>query len=333
MSKNITIQEGGAAKQLTANKLKTNLVGGGTCLWVPEDETLLGTKVITEDGTYKAVDDGYYGYSEVSVSGIGTATGTGPDGETHSYTEDGEGGVTDTILPDSITVDTPPTKTSYVDGEIIDYSGMVVKAYLKSGELWTDSAHLDGIIPESELILSVTTASRGGGSVTPHESDGSIVGTPIHSVFISSPIGTGYEIGRVEELDQKYIIETYSELVQIAIINGGYVAAANFNFQGVWVSMRRLDGGGGRGYMMSAKSYTRDGKTVYYGNMSFPVFNVMENKHDAIPVNVISGNPNIRDCAWEMVYTGSSQGSQNIPVQYLRTDSKTLESSFNITVT
>jgi hypothetical protein len=34
MSKNITIQEGGVAKQLTVDKLKTNLVGGGTQLWV-----------------------------------------------------------------------------------------------------------------------------------------------------------------------------------------------------------------------------------------------------------------------------------------------------------
>jgi tetratricopeptide (TPR) repeat protein len=38
MSKNITIQEGGTAKQFTAQKLQTSLVGGGTQLWVPEDE-------------------------------------------------------------------------------------------------------------------------------------------------------------------------------------------------------------------------------------------------------------------------------------------------------
>lgn len=160
MSKNIVIQEGGIGKQLTADKLKTNLVSGGTCLWVPEDGTVLGTKSITENGTYKATDDGYYGYSEVTVSGIGTATGTGSDGEDHSYTEDGTGGVTDTILPYSISVVTPPTVTTYADGATIDFSGMVVKAYLKSGGVWSDASHPNGIIPVSELTLPVTTADK-----------------------------------------------------------------------------------------------------------------------------------------------------------------------------
>lgn len=50
MSKSIVIQEGGIGKQLTVDKLKTDLVGGGTCLWVPEDSTNLGTKHISEGG-------------------------------------------------------------------------------------------------------------------------------------------------------------------------------------------------------------------------------------------------------------------------------------------
>ena len=160
MSKNITIQEGGVGRQFTADKLKTALVGGGSCLWVPEDETTLGAKTITENGTYRAGDDGYYGFSEVTVNGIGIATGTGPDGETHSYTEDGEGGITDKVLPDSIAVTTLPTVTTYADGDTIDFSGMVVTAYLKSGEVWSDDLHPNGIIPIRELILPVTTADK-----------------------------------------------------------------------------------------------------------------------------------------------------------------------------
>ena len=58
MSKNITIQEDGVGKQLTVDKLKTNLVGGGTCLWVPEDDVALGSKRILKNGTYRASDDG-----------------------------------------------------------------------------------------------------------------------------------------------------------------------------------------------------------------------------------------------------------------------------------
>lgn len=54
--------------------LRTNLQGGGTCDWVPEDETQLIAKVITQDGTYNAFDElgDIYGYSEVTVQGIGS---------------------------------------------------------------------------------------------------------------------------------------------------------------------------------------------------------------------------------------------------------------------
>lgn len=37
MSKNIVIQEGGVGRQFTADKLRTALVGSGSCTWVPED--------------------------------------------------------------------------------------------------------------------------------------------------------------------------------------------------------------------------------------------------------------------------------------------------------
>lgn len=53
--------------------LRTNLQEGGTCDWVPEDETQLIPKVITQDGVYKVSDEigDIYGYSEVTVQGIG----------------------------------------------------------------------------------------------------------------------------------------------------------------------------------------------------------------------------------------------------------------------
>lgn len=177
MSKNIVIQEGGLSKQMTANKLKTNLVGGGTCLWVPEDETKLGIKIITENGTYKASDDGYYGYSEVTVSGIGSVTGTDGDGDEATVTPGTDGELVITKIPSYIIVDVPPTKTTYADGETIDFTGIVVKAFLKSGEPWSDSSHPDGIIPISELMFPVTTANAddvSGRSASSDIVDGSI---------------------------------------------------------------------------------------------------------------------------------------------------------------
>ena len=122
MSKNIIIQEGGIGKQMTVSKLKTDKVGGGTCLWVPEDEVALGTKSISQNGTYKASDDGKYGFSQVTVNvagGGGSADNSGQpissggdpdigssfigidptDGEPYEYTVNSQGEVEKTPVP------------------------------------------------------------------------------------------------------------------------------------------------------------------------------------------------------------------------------------------
>lgn len=156
MSKNITIQEGGVAKQLTVDKLKTNLVGGSTCTWVPEDEVQLGTKYISENGTYKASADGLYGYSEVTVSGIGTVTGKDPDGsgdEATATVDPETGEIVISKIPSSIEVIAPPTNPYgiYMNGQAITKDGMIVKAYLESGGEY-------GTVPNGEITLNPTTA-------------------------------------------------------------------------------------------------------------------------------------------------------------------------------
>lgn len=159
MSKNIIIQEGGAGKQLTVDKLKTDLAGGGSCLWVPEDGTTLGTKYINADGTYKASNDGLYGYSEVTVRGTGKATGKDSDGdEAYAYTDPITGRLVTDKLPSSLVVEVNPSKMTYFDGETLDFTGMVVKAYLATGGLWTNSSHPNGVIPVSELVFPITQA-------------------------------------------------------------------------------------------------------------------------------------------------------------------------------
>ena len=101
MSKNISIQEGGTAVQMTVDKLKTSLAGGGTCLWVPESEVALTAKSINKNGTFKASDDGYYGFSQVTVSGVGKTTGHDPvTGIEYTYTTDDQGEITRTETSD-----------------------------------------------------------------------------------------------------------------------------------------------------------------------------------------------------------------------------------------
>lgn len=114
MSKNIVIKEGGVGRQFTADKLKTGLVGGGACLWVPEDETQLTTKEITENGVYRPGDDGFYGFGEIVVNVPQGGGGGGDDPEPVTLV--------------GITVTTPPTKLTYTEGEALDYTGLVVTA-------------------------------------------------------------------------------------------------------------------------------------------------------------------------------------------------------------
>ena len=147
MSKDITIQEGGTARTFTGvTKLKTAKTGGGSCYWVPEEETQLGHKSITADGTYYAATDGYYGFEYVVVNGITGKDPNADDDDDHNITVDPEtGDLVNTRLPASIAITTEPDKTIYVDGETIDLTGLVVKAYYADGTEW-------GTVNFSELL-------------------------------------------------------------------------------------------------------------------------------------------------------------------------------------
>lgn len=217
MSKNIAIMEGTTGKQFSGvKKIQINNLEGGSSYWVPEDETKLGTRNITEDGTYIASEEvdsegtnrGWYGYEKVTVNGIGKAVYTAKEGdqlndeplvpdEDYSLDENGA-----TILPDYLDILRQPFKVRYYDGEEINPAGAIVKAYtyVNGGELWTeDEEHYpEGNIPYNELILEPDKAkARGDGS----EATSDLLDFPIS--FSSSPL-----IGTVKTNEKhKYIYE------------------------------------------------------------------------------------------------------------------------------
>lgn len=163
--KNPTILEGGIARAFGSIKalFTRQLNSDDKIMWVPESDRQLTTKYITQNGVYKASDDGYYAYSSVTVNvpTDGGASGTGDDGEQHYVAPDPETGeLVDTVMPSSIVVETPPTNQYgiYKDGQAIGKDGMVVKAYLANGELWTDESHPDGVVPNVEIALVPTNA-------------------------------------------------------------------------------------------------------------------------------------------------------------------------------
>ena len=61
--------------------------------------------------------------------------------------------------PSAIAVVTPPSKTSYHDGEEIDFTGLVVQLLDSIGEVYTDVWHPDGTVPITELSFPIKKAS------------------------------------------------------------------------------------------------------------------------------------------------------------------------------
>lgn len=73
---NIYIYEDGTQKQFSnVQKLRTHVIGGGTCDWIVEGELM--PKTITDVGIYRPQDDGVFGYSRVTVDI--------PNGENRTY--------------------------------------------------------------------------------------------------------------------------------------------------------------------------------------------------------------------------------------------------------
>lgn len=174
MSKNIIIQEGGSGKQATVSKLEVNNVGGGTSLWVPEDETQVTSLYVTQNGEYRAEDEGWHGYNVVTVSGIGQAVGYGSSGNEVLVTADDETGeLVETDLASSIHIMMTPLKTRYYEGETIDFTGILVRAFKNTG-VWEDEDHLGGDIPIEELYFSDTIAQGSGEEYPTYQDSGTI---------------------------------------------------------------------------------------------------------------------------------------------------------------
>lgn len=327
MSKNIVIQEGGVGKQLTVNKLKTNLVGGGSCIWVPEDETRLGTKYVSENGTYKASDEGYYGFSEFTVSGVGTATGKDGDGDKAQTTVDPDTGdlVTKKLI-EGIQITTPPAKTAYQGGETIDFSGLVVHGYSSTGRDM-------GVIPLSQLSISPTSATY----------DPETASSTASSDLVENDINlAGYYYRKSE--DSRYIRESTasgadayitwiydnSNLVGVdASASPGSVSTAlditTSKETGQIVDTRTT-------YTDITQEYTHNGKTVYY-YVGITIGGAIADVIQPSPTDI--GSASSAAIAWTAIYGDITEkhSVQTITVSYTNDAGTVLTATFTVNVT
>lgn len=356
MSKNITIQEGGIGKQFTADKLRTNLVGGGTCLWVPEDEVRLTQKHITENGTYLAEDDEYYGYSKVTVNvpgGNGSADSDGkPTGDTSPGGSgsavigtdpttgndaivgvDEDGNLVTTLIPSEIRITTPPNQTEYIDGENISLSGAVVMAYKKDGTVWTNEEYPTGSIPLNELTLEPNKADisqASGNAEATSDLDTSPLTQPI--MLYGQVRHGGYG--------------SAGDLIFLPT-NGAVMACWQNNSRGMKGIFASLSPGV-LGYYVASKSgetrqynapddsnhsYTYNGKTVYFVRYSWSWY-INESDGPFEPEIPNMGDPDTKNVAWTIVHGSVTPASlQEILVKWDQpSNGRMLETAFSIVV-
>lgn len=341
MSKNITIKEGGTAKQLTIDKIKTNLVSGGSCLWVPDDEVQLTTKTITKNGTYNASDDGYYGYEQVVVSGVGSVSGTDPTtGEDVVVTADPETGeIVEETVPHSISVVTPPYNPygTYMDGQAIDISaqsGFEVKALLASGAAYDRPEYPLGHIPNDELSILPTNAdfsqTTGDRIVEYSEFGQGPWPQPLNST-----------IGAIEKYDAitgnlKLVFEMDGSGYLLLLDQSGStieLGCSDSPGRKIRHGIRTGTGMNYSNWYTLNNTYTYENKTVYYGNL------INGNHYDSsIPgynENVEGSDLDTAKAAWACVYGTVSKraNTQEIKVLWPRPlDGKVLETTFEIIV-
>jgi hypothetical protein len=334
MAQNISILEGGTAQQFgQVNKLKIANSGGGTSLWVPEDEVTTKSLHVDSNGTYYASQDECYGYDEVSVNIVDECFGYDDDGNLWDVEVDDDDFLEEEEMPVRIEVTTPPTKTSYIAYEPINTAGMVVTAYYADGTEY-------GAIPREEYTIDPIVAP-----VSTDEKKTSDLDTALPQPI---PIGKCSFSGTfTRDIDghEFKVIMTPSDNDVVGVIiyqpNGAvtlFIASPHQNSRVTIVSEWTYNGQkytDTRQYPVSG-SFTYNGQTVYY-NGNVPNAGISMYADHATPKYPLPyiypeatfyGNG---EDAWTMVY-GELHRSTEITVIWVREDGEELTDTFEIEV-
>ena len=330
----VSIAVGGKSRLFSCKFLSTILTAGGFCRWVSEKLVNLGTKSANVDNrVYKAADDGYYGYSQFTLSGVSITTGTDADGNTVVTHTDGSGTVS-VRVPDSIVIVSLPSKTVYTDGEQIDFSGMVVKAYLANGDVWTDDNHPDGIIPSAELTLPVTTADA---SQTPQDEYSDGAGVTARLITYTQYVDTAYnEPDKIRYLSEA--LGSYNDYpAMLGASQDGFMATFLATRYNGYLYVKGINGNEALNGYYYQQSPPR--RSYHYGvfiGTAYTTKTPSGNFELRSVQNVYDWATGIPESTVDPTGAGTMEpvsGVQSIPVQWTRPgDYSTLETSFGITV-
>lgn len=314
------------------NNIWQNLIGTNIDDVNTGEGAQLTTRVINENGIYRAKDEGYYGYSEVTVNNIEAITGINPTDENEYYIKTDNNYLVETLLPSRIEIVTPPTKTVYADDEVIDTTGMVVKAYNGDGDPWEGSGYTEGVIPLDEITIESTIGESSGECIT----KGTYSGVPVR--FLEVPVNDEIQIGDSGDSFISFIENTGSRpTARIAILDSKgsnyYFYATAESYPNLWISTRTREGGGSGNEMGHGGKYTINGIDVWGGTHSIPVRVNWENNLDVIPINSSGGVQYEREYIYWEMWNDVAAEKKLVTVGWNRIkDSKLLTANFEITV-
>lgn len=311
--------------------INNEIVLNAILMTILEDKADISTKSIIENGTYRAADEGYRGYSEVAVNVSATRIfgrdNAGDDAVimvqpvTREFTQH--------KLPSFIQAIILPTNPYeyYTDGQTIETNGMFVSAYVRSGNVYAT-------VPISEITIEPTVADLS--ETTTRTTNYRLTrvtefnAEPWPQTIVSvSDTATTYD-ATTGEAKNTWSVNGYIAFrssAETGKINGGIMAT---DTSGVYGTVTRQSGQT-QTYRMS-DTYTYDGKTVYYrsgieeSNEVFP-------RSNAATIGIDSSLTDGR-AAWIIVYGDSVQiGEQTISVSWPRPfDGEILETTFTIDV-
>ena len=239
---------------------------------------------------------------------------------------DENGFLTEKYLPSAIKIVVPPIKTEYNAGDSIDYTGIKVFLLKANGEYFTSDDYPTGEVPFEELVFPVTIAEGDHKSGAKKATDG-ILTIP----FIET------NSFHIAEQPGKYVSDTYyffkSGNTDISVRCFNYSGFLFTFYVGDEYFERRISGDYVYSKGSSDTSYLDKngsrGRYLIIGDIA-SFWN-----EDAEPLPPIyDGNiPGDYSDIIRVLYEGEiiDDSSNNIPVQWMRSDGEVLEDSFTIT--
>ena len=261
---------------------------------------------------------------------------------------DGEGNLTEEMIPAAIHIVVPPRKRKYLEGETLDFSGIHVYLMDGNNHRYTDSQYPTGEIPFGELIFPVTIASGSSSDEKSASIDDTsglnqstidnmpyTFGSPNIKYYQPGNPNYGWRSGTRDDPDTSVVVNSSDATVFGIVLAVGTEGSANaviylFSSGQFNCTHYRHAGNTQKTNSITGVLTTINGKSVY---MSGSISGSLGSNYDIeATINYLTESVVPSEVAYVCLY-GTISGIKNeIPVQWTRSDDKILEDTYEITI-